>query len=510
MNRREFVASGLYAAGHWAGATRSSFDMGTVHGGAEQPIRIRPETIVGGLPHTWEECIGSDRAVVALRAQWLADLELVRNSAGIKMVRFHGLFSEEMGVWPSGKAPNFLYVDAVLDGILGRGIKPFVELSFMPTALASGIKSAFFYHGNITPPKDLAKWGELIRAFAAHCVQRYGVNEVRSWKFEVWNEPNLAFFWSGTKQDYFDLYRTAALALKGVDSQLWVGGPATAATAWIPDLLAFCSDQRVPIDFVSTHIYPDDPQKDIFTDGLHYPVEEVIPEALANAKQQIGSSSFPSLPLYVTEWSSQNPAFIAHTLKHTIGLADMMSYWTFDNVFEELGIPKGFLNNSFGLIGQRGVPRPSFHTFTLLHRLGSSQIESSAGPVLATRHTDQSLAVMIWNLVPQSPMQHSSTGDPALQSEAEYDHNGIESNFSLIFEGSRRKLKGRVTKVDQQSGNLRRAYTQIGSPPYPTQKQIEELKELSGLAPSIPVVTDYQGKLSVSVPPNGVALLELS
>ena len=172
----------------------------------------------GPLPHIWETCVGSDRAIVGLREQWLLDLERVRREAGFRSVRCHGLFNDEMGVWAGASpSPNFLYVDMVFDAILERGVKPLVELSFMPGGLASGKKTVFFYHGNITPPSEMAQWAELVRALAKHCIERYGIEEVVTWNFEVWNEPNLKFFWDGTKEDYLELYRQAATALKSVD-----------------------------------------------------------------------------------------------------------------------------------------------------------------------------------------------------------------------------------------------------------------------------------------------------
>jgi len=470
-------------------------------------ISINTHATTGPLPHVWEECIGSDRAIVGLREQWLADLELVKEAAGIKSVRFHGLFNDEMGVWPGGKSPNFLYVDMVFDAMLERGVKPFVELSFMPGALASGKKTAFYYHGNVTPPDPMSQWGDLIRALGTHCVERYGIEEVSTWNFEVWNEPNLTFFWAGTKAEYFELYKQSATALKSVDKRLRVGGPATAQAGWVGDLLEFCSLQQVPIDFASSHVYPDDPQKSVFGEDHHYPFEEVIPKTLAMLKQQIKSSKFPDLPLFLTEWSSQNPAFIAHTIKSCIGLAEMMSYWTFDNVFEELGIPRTFLNGNFGLVGMRGVPRPSFHTFALLHRLGDAQLTSDDGPVLATRRKDGSVAVLVWNLVPQDPKQRTSMGDPTVQTGGTFATQGDSKEFTLQLQGEHKHGRVNINRVDSDHGDFNRAYQKMGSPEYPTIKQIAELKRASALPE--PEITHFNGngQIVISVPPNGIALL---
>jgi xylan 1,4-beta-xylosidase len=507
MHRRTFLQTtalaGLHTIASAVGRSEQANDV------TSPAISIKLHKEQGALPHVWEECVGSDRAVVGMRAQWQQDLELVKKFAGIKSVRFHGLFNDEMGVWPAGaKSPNFLYVDMVFDAILERGVRPYVELSFMPAALASGNRTIFWYKGNTTPPKEMKTWGELVGALATHCVQRYGLGEVRQWKFEVWNEPNIVF-WAGTKAQYFDLYRETALALKRVDKQLKVGGPSTAEAAWVGDLLEFCATEQVPIDFASSHIYADDPQKIVFGEDHHYPIEEVMPRALAMMKQQIKGSKYPDLPLYISEWSSQNPAFIAHTIKVCNGLADILSYWTFDNVFEELGAPKPFLNRTFGLLGMRGVPRLSFHTFALLHKLGEIQLETSDGPVLATRRSDGSVAILLWNLV-LDPKQRSSMGDPMAQNEVQFLTQGATREFKLRFEAKGKHGLVKVSRVDSEHGSFMNAYQNMGSPEYPTSKQIEELKRASQLPEAEVRHLDAEGEISVFIPANGVALLELT
>jgi xylan 1,4-beta-xylosidase len=510
MNRRTFLESAVVASIYTLGRGTSTHAEERAPDNGQE-IVIRPDIEAGPLSHFWEECVGSDRAIVAMRQQWLVDLERVKKDTGMKSVRFHGLFNDEMGVWPShAKAPNFLYVDKVFDTMLALGVKPLVELSFMPADLASGTQTAFFYRGNTTPPKDMSQWGELIRAFASHCIERYGKKEVTSWNFEVWNEPNLRYFWTGTQAEYFELYRNAAKALKSVDPDLRVGGPATAQAGWVADLLEFCSSNHVPIDFVSSHIYPDDPQTKVFGESApHYTFEEVIPQALMKLKGQIKASATPNLPLYITEWCSQNPAFIAHTIKGCIGLADIFSYWTFDNVFEEMGVPTKFMNANFGLLGMDGIPRPSFHTFVLLHRLGDTQVATDQGAVLATRRKDGSLAVLVWNLIPQPPGRRSATGDPMLQTAVQDSNDGEPKTVVLRFEGKHRGRRAQVTRVDKENGNLGRAYQEIGSPQYPTASQIDELKRKSELSKPQVLSLGSRGEISLTIPPNGVALVEL-
>src|SRR5687768_9935423 len=213
------------------------------------------------LPHFWEHTVGSDHAPVALRADWQQQLQRCHTELGFQYVRFHGLLSDDMGtlVRENDKLLySFFNADKVFDFILSTGMKPFVELSFMPIALASGKKTVFNYEANVTPPRDYKQWATLVGKLVTHWVERYGAAEVRKWFFEVWNEPNLKAFWTGTQRDYFKLYQVTADAIKAIDPSLKVGGPATARDGWIEEFLEFCKTANVPVDFVSTHHYPTD------------------------------------------------------------------------------------------------------------------------------------------------------------------------------------------------------------------------------------------------------------
>ncbi len=509
MNRRTFLESAILTGAYALSSKNLSSEAPSPQIQPEQPIVVRPDVVNGALPHYWEECVGSDRAIVGMRKQWLSDLERTKKDTGMKSVRFHGLFNDEMGVWTRGSgSPNFLYVDTVFDAMIERGVRPLVELSFMPGELASGTRTAFFYRGNVTPPSDMSQWGELVSALASHCIGRYGKQEVRNWNFEVWNEPNLSFFWAGTQAEYFELYRKAATALKSVDGGLRVGGPATAQAGWVPDFLDFCASKQVPVDFVSSHIYPDDSQEKVFGKGIAYPFEQVIQEALLKLRNQIKASKLPTLPLYITEWSSQNPAFIAHTIKGNIGVAEMMSFWTFDNIFEENGVPRSFMNRNFGLLGMGGIPRLSFHAFALLHKLGDAQIACDEGPVLATRKKDGSLAILIWNLIPLPPGHRSSMGDPVTQVAVQDAEGGESRQIVLKLQGKHRYSKGHITRVDEKHGGVRLIYQEMGSPQYPTMQQIDELRKRSERPKAENIVPGLQGEFVVTLPPNGIALLE--
>jgi xylan 1,4-beta-xylosidase len=230
------------------------------------PEQVMVNTHAAGtpLPHFWEQMFGSGRAVLALRDDWRKDLATVHQATGFRYVRFHGIFDHEVGVYDEDKdgkpVYNWSYVDEIYDNMLAEGVRPYVELSFMPEQMASQkVHQAFWYQPNPSPPASYAKWDAMITAFAQHLVARYGIDEVSQWYFEVWNEPNLDF-WVGkpAQQTYFELYDNTAKALKAVNMRLRVGGPTTAQAAWIPAMIEHASKNDIPLDFVSTHVYGND------------------------------------------------------------------------------------------------------------------------------------------------------------------------------------------------------------------------------------------------------------
>lgn len=508
MNRRDFLATtGLTVAG--AMTTNLHAERLNRVDSAPVALTVDASREVGSLPHFWEKCFGSDRVAIGLRAAWRSDLIHTQPRTGMQAVRCHGLFDDEMGIAQAGAGKwNFLYVDQVYDFMLDHGVRPFVELSFMPEAMASSANRVFFYKANVSPPRRWKDWFDMVQAFTRHCIKRYGIGEVSDWKFEVWNEPNISF-WAGSQEDYFELYRQSAQALKQIDRRLSVGGPASAQLSWIPDLIGFCARKDVPIDFVSSHVYPTDPQKHIFGKSDAYPYDEVIPAGVRLAKHQIESSAMPKLPLWITEWSSQNPAFIAHTLKECIGLTEAMSYWTFSNVFEEQGVPNGIFNRGFGLTAQEGIERPSLHAFDFLHRLGEVRVRSDEGSILATKRADGSLAILIWNLVPNQSPRDFANGNPMVQGSGGTGSNKLRKTMHLKIKGWRGHNSVKVSRVNGSVGTAMPLWEKMGKPQYPSREQIAELQKAAELPPPQKTVLDSSGGLTIALEADGLALVEL-
>ena len=379
--------------------------------------------VSGPLDTSFKECIGAGRANEGLRADWQDQLRVAVRDCGFKYIRMHGLLSDDMGVYREdahgNPIYNWQYIDRLYDFLLSVHIKPFVELSFMPGALASGGKTIFWWRGNVTPPKSYDKWAELIRRLVAHFEERYGHDEVKTWYFEVWNEPDLrnAFF-TGTRDDYFKLYDVTANAIKSVSPDYRVGGPATAMGQYDEPFINYCFTNHTPLDFVSSHSYG---VKGGFLDesGERGTVLDADPNSvigrMVGERRMIDRSPMPHLPLHFTEWSSaytptdfmhdtyQQASFILSKVRGAYRSVDSMSYWVFTDIFEENGPRMTPFHGGFGLINYQDLKKPAFYAFKFLNELGPTELAASDPASWICKGADGSVQALFWDYTPIVP-----------------------------------------------------------------------------------------------------------
>ncbi len=473
---------------------------------AQEQVEIHAEAKGRPFPHFWEQMFGSGRANLTLRESYRNDLRAVKEITDFRYVRFHAILHDENGVYNEdehGNAVyNFAYVDQIYDGLLKNGVRPVVEISFMPKKLAFNPDALhpFWYKPNVSPPKSMERWDDLIRHLAQHLVDRYGIEEVSQWYFEVWNEPNIDF-WGGIprKQSYFDLYAHTARALKSVNPRLRVGGPATAAAAWIPDFLKYAAENHVPVDFVSTHGYADDTVENLLGTHENIPMDDRVCRAVAKVKGEIEASAMPNLPLLWTEWNvegmdeSRDTTFVGPALANTVrecdGLVDMMSFWTFSDVFEENGPIRIPFDGEFGLRAKGGINKPSFYAFALLHQLGNQRLANPSKNVIVTRTPDGQLAIAAWNIV-----------DPG--------QKGAARQMILIFSGVPANAPVTIQRIDDEHGNVLKAYAAMGKPVDPTEAEVEQMNRKTSLGPAEQSKLEG-GRLTLGLDPNALLLIKV-
>lgn len=498
------------------------------------------------FPHFWERAVGTGYAALVLRRDYQDHLRYVHEHCGFKYARFHGIFHDNLGVVRRGhtcrrdpasrrllrevagdpQAPltfNWLYVDKVYDALLEIGVKPFIELGFMPECLASAPHRHFWWEGNVSPPADWADWAHLVRSFAAHLVDRYGLDEVATWPFEVWNEPNLPQFWSGTTEEYFELYRHAALAVKSVDPCLRIGGPASCGEDGLEFLRRFLRYVRAtgtPCDFVTAHCYG---TGEDFADGVVHRrlrITDRVQKAVATATRILAEENCAHLPLEYTEWGPQTglfdiihdheftPAYIAHTLAGVVGQLASFAYWTHSDVFEEQGVIRKPFTQGFGLVSFHGIPKPACHAFALLHRLGTERLPVTgdlAAQCLATRHADGSLRLLLWRA---EPFKEFELSDRFL-----YDADDL-AEIAVHVTGLGPAASATATLIDRDHANAYTRWLALGSPLELRPAHLATLREASRLVTEpVPLATSTRpgaaATLKLTLRPCSVVLVEI-
>jgi xylan 1,4-beta-xylosidase len=455
------------------------------------------------FPHYWESCIGCCHAATVLREDLRVQIRQAHKNCGFKYLRFHGIFDDDMSVIVRSPIPgvldeiSFYNIDNIFDFLLDTGMKPFVELGFMPSALASGETTCFHYKGNITPPKKYDEWGEFIKTFAQHLLDRYGKEEVSQWFFEVWNEPNLSFFWDGTLNEYFKFYKVTAEALKSVNKCFRVGGPATSVNEWIPEFRNFCEKNNAPLDFITTHHYPHDdaltdfgknglesvfkmptqgeianmsPEemeriRDSFLNRINKNDRDILQKMTAKAKDEAGK-----YPLYYTEWNgafefdtNYQAACIAQTIAYNEGFVEGYSWWTVSDIFEEQGLKSAPFRNEWGLVTNYGNPKPSYRMFEILHNSGDRRLDVTGShrtaEVLALTDNEKTTIIVYNHDIERRDIK------------AENISLEIVGDFSIITK----------TVIDETHCNPQKAWEALDSAKYPTKEQLSKITSASVL-----------------------------
>lgn len=512
-------------------------------------MKISIDTTAKTIPtdFSWQFGVGNDHAFQLHRKDVCDHVKLVHDELGMKYIRFHGIFDDDMlciqrlsdykpfaAVPYSGKIEeiNFKQVADVFDNVLACGMKPFVELSFMPSALASGKKTGIRYLNNITQPKSMKKWVDFIKRFITFLSDYYGQEEIESWYFEVWNEPDLAIFFKGGQKDYFRLYEATARAVKSVNRRLRVGGPSSSACLWIEDFITFCRQNNVPCDFVSTHHYPGDAFGNSFSAKDAFRMMHI---AKTSAKNRTGLSETmkqmffrPDIyrtwrkgvlkeldekavaeahgkPVFITEWNSMavfaspvhdekySAAFVVKTCMDLDHRLNGTMFWCCSDVYEEqfmLGKP---FHGGFGLVSNSGIPKPNFWAFKLLSQLHGERL------VLPPDESEVEYAAFIGG----NRMQVLVYWQDHDYGKAEKETVEIELNIAA--------QKVTAQFIDDRHCNPKAEWTKLGCPDVLTKKQVDLIREKTSLkTEAIPfTVQNKKTNVKLTLQTNDVVLLDI-
>ena len=495
-------------------------------------LRVDAARKMGKLDHNWEIFLNSEhlsymfkgdvnRRLRAAGAGLRRANKRLHDDFGVRYIRAHGVFLDDLGMYREDAGGRPIYdwagIDRVYDTLLADGLKPVVEFSFMPSALAvnptdMGMVTRF-YHGVISPPRDYSKWGVLVESLTRHLIARYSREEVESWYFEVWNEPDFRTpwihgFWNGSDEDYFRLYDFAAQAVKSVDPELRVGGPVAATTRLIEPFLKhvttanFATGGRsAPLDFLDFHMYFAPP---------------------FNWRPVLKRYGLGRLPVFLSEWGVDTiwgreandlpygAAWTARGLYEGSENADIIASWCTSDYYEENGPPATFFHGGFGLLGIDGVRKPRYWAFHLLHQLGTRRIALEGegdgfGSLVqgwATRSEDDAVRILLWNVTFD---QTKARGSSVLERRVRMNVSGLAPH---------QRFRVRHYRIDNLHSNVYGAWLAMGHPDWPNATQLAELHRrdtLEAFAPESAQNADGSGAIPVefTLPMPGLSLVEM-
>ena len=473
-------------------------------------VQVDVSQVIGEHTTVPLDVVGAGRANEGLRADWQAQLAVVQQEIGFKYIRMHGIFHDDMGVYTEDAQGNphynFQYVDVLYDALLKLHIRPFVELTFMPAKLASGPQTIFWWKGNITPPRDMAKWNGLVRAFVSHLKERYGSDEIQQWYFEVWNEPDLHnLFFTGTLDEYLALYRNTAEAIKAECAGCKVGGPASAMPyAFEEAFERFVSKNNVPADFVSAHAYG---VKSGFLDAdgragtILDPSPDAVSGRMEHSRELLRQLGRPGMELHFTEWSSaytptdpihdqyHQASFILDKVKRASPFVDSMSYWTFTDIFEEMGPPSTPFHGGFGLLNLQGIRKPAFFAYRFLRQLGREDVATSDTQSWVTRSDDGAIQALVWDYTPVVPPEGENDQAFYRQELPPTAKGELQIEFHHLPAARYRMI---TYAIGYQRNDAYTDYLRMGSPRQLSHAQVEALRNASAGRPESDVKVQVQ------------------
>lgn len=452
-------------------------------------IRVDAAAAGGPVDRFFDLSVGSDYPGTLIRDDSQAQLKIASDELGFRYIRFHDIFHDVLGTVRKvdGRIVyDWTKLDQLYDGLLAKKIRPFVELGWTPAVMRTSEQALFYWKGNTSHPEP-GMWRDLIDAFIRHVRGRYGVEEVRGWYFELWNEPNLDGFWEKADQKaYFELYANTARTIKAIDPALRIGGPATAGAAWVPEFLKYAADNKLPVDFVATHAYGVDGgflDEEGKQDTKLSPSPDAIVGDVRRVREQIQASAFPNLPLFFTEWSTSytprdfvhdsyiSAPYILTKLKQTQGMVQGMSYWAYTDLFEEPGPPPTPFHGGFGLMNREGIRKPAWFAYKYLNALKGRNVPVTDRQVMAAVD-GKHIAALVWDW--QQPVQTVSNKPFYTRQVPASASKTVAFRFEHVAKGSYRL---QVHKTGYRLNDPLSLYIDMGMPASLDAGQLSQLQQ---------------------------------
>ncbi len=468
------------------------------------------------------------------------ELTEAQKQIGFKLVKMHGVFDDCMMVYNQSNGKplyNFDFIDKAYDFLLSLGLKPLVQLSFMPSLLAKNPNKTTFYYKTITsPPSDIKKWHALVKEFCLHLINRYGENEVSSWMFTVWNEPNswLKLFGFESENDFLQLYKSSYTAIKSVNKKFRVGGPSALClygknNDWIFRFLKFCTANECLPDFADIHYYDVDLSfsalnSDESARATLSPTTSTYRAFIRNMKAAMNDSGFGNIPITVTEWNStsshrdplSDTCFKScYIVKNQLETLDEVyaGYWLLSDFHGEIPLNSKTFHGGLGMFTTNGIKKPAYYAYLFLSKLKPIIIERGDGYIV-TRDGFKNVTILCYNYYHYSEIYAQEAGINTSYTDR-YSVFPDNSEKTLSFE---LKMSGKgefiltESYVNRTHGSVFDEFVRMGAVEPLTQNDVSYLAKASAPGLKKRVLKSNEDKLifSATLEPFEIRLIEIS
>lgn len=459
----------------------------------------------------WQKLINAGTAQSILDSNLRKQIKELQEEISFEYLRFEGIFNDDLEVCKGDSLENIHYnwklVDNIFDFVLENNFKPFVTLSFMPKLLASEDKTIFYYQANFSPPKDINAWLDLIDAFIIHLINRYGIEELKSWYFQVWTEfPHQGFHWAGTEKEYFEFYARTAQKIKDISSALKVG-PASESffeSNYISkQFLDYALAENLPLDFYNINLYHNSvPVIDEEIDLSEFYKESTLENIKFKFKEKdyslkiaarinkLLSQTYPAAELIATRWNvSWNSkeyihdtafmsTFIIDNALKLSTLLDGLGYLNLSDLISEWPINELPFFGGRGLMNTEGIKKSGYYAYIILSELGDRIVDQGENYIITSKGQD--LQILIYNYAYLN--QSYRNADYSIIDE--YDRYQVfekkeELNFHLTLRGLEGKYKLSHYFLNRDSGSAFDQWLKMGVPSDLNNHEVKYLKNKS-------------------------------
>lgn len=512
---------------------------------AQQMADVPPcDTTQRGTPlrHTFKNLISIGRAVHILLAENQQILRQTQQDIGFKYIIFHGLLDDEMMVYGEDEYGNidlnFSYVNMVIDFLRSIGLRPFIELSFMPKKLATkAARTKYYRESCISLPKDIGRWNGLVRGLVNHLNSRYGADEVAQWPFSLWNLPDSSesMFGFGGVQPYFEFYDQTWQTVKACNPNIRFGGPSCLTETaedgtFMSQFMQLCRSRACLPDFYQYHFFPMRVESQNLGDVklvdrhlVYRPGPNALQDSIAMVRKNMHSWAGDIDTLYITEWNSSishrellmdtsfQAAYIVKNILENYDSVDGLCYWVLSDSIDEVRLTNELFHGGLGLFTYNGVRKASYYAFKLLARLGNTKLADGNGYFITRSRAG--LQILLYNYHHFSSLYaNGELFDMTFTNRYTPFPNPVRKKFVLPLTGlPTEQYTITETILSQQHGSSFDKWVELGALPLEAPEEVEYLKALSLPGMKKRRLSAENGQLTISctLEPHEVRLVEI-